>query len=53
MSIALLRLDDPQIHRCRMRFKFVPAKGYLPEANELRFDMFDAEFTHQGDRCQL
>jgi len=33
------------------RFKFVPAKGYSREANELRFDMFDAEFTHEGDLC--
>lgn len=33
------------------RFKFVPAKGYIPEPGELRFDMFDAEFTHEGDRC--
>jgi hypothetical protein len=33
------------------RFKFVPAKGYKPQARELRFDMFDAEFTHEGDRC--
>ncbi len=33
------------------RFKFVPAKGYKPEAGELRFDMFEAEFTHEGDRC--
>jgi hypothetical protein len=33
------------------RFKFVPAKGYKPEAGELRFDMFEAEFTHDGDRC--
>ncbi|MGH7809918.1 MAG: chromate resistance protein ChrB domain-containing protein [Candidatus Binatia bacterium] len=33
------------------RFKFVPAKGYKPLAGELRFDMFDAEFTHEGDRC--
>jgi hypothetical protein len=32
-------------------FKFVPAKGYVPEPEELRFDMFDAEFTHVGDRC--
>jgi len=35
------------------RFKFVPPKGYLPESNELRFDMFDAEFTHEGDRCSF
>ena len=33
------------------RFKFVPAKGYEPEAKELRFDMFEAEFTHDGDLC--
>ena len=33
------------------RFKFVPAKGYVPEPNELRFDMFEAEFTHEGDSC--
>ena len=33
------------------RFKFVPAKGYVPEHGELRFDMFEAEFTHEGDRC--
>lgn len=33
------------------RFKFVPAKGYKPQSGELRFDMFDAEFTHEGDRC--
>jgi hypothetical protein len=32
-------------------FKFVPAKGYTPEPGELRFDMFEAEFTHEGDRC--
>ncbi len=35
------------------RFKFVPPKGYVPEQNELRFDMFDAEFTHEGDRCSF
>jgi len=33
------------------RFKFVPAKGYVPKPRELRFDMFEAEFTHEGDRC--
>jgi len=35
------------------RFKFVPAKGYKLLPGELRFDMFDAEFTHEGDRCTL
>ena len=34
-------------------FKFVHPKGYTPEPNELRFDMFDAEFTHEGDRCSF
>ncbi len=33
------------------RFKFVPAKGYVPESGELRFDMYDGEYTHEGDRC--
>src|SRR5882724_7060463 len=32
-------------------FKFVPSSGYLPEPGELRFDMFEGEFTHRGDRC--
>ena len=32
-------------------FKFVEAKGYRPEPGELRFDMFEAEYTHEGDRC--
>jgi hypothetical protein len=40
------RFIDPQA-----RFKFVPGKGYVPEPGELRFDMFEAEFTHEGDRC--
>jgi len=40
------RFIDPDAH-----FKFVTAKGYKPEAGELRFDMFEAEFTHEGDRC--
>jgi hypothetical protein len=33
------------------RFKFVPAKGYQPQPGEIRFDMYEAEFTHEGDRC--
>jgi len=33
------------------RFKFVPAKGYVPRPKEARFDMYEAEFTHEGDRC--
>ncbi len=33
------------------KLKFVPAKGYVPKRGELRFDMYEAEFTHIGDRC--
>jgi hypothetical protein len=33
------------------KLKYVEAKGYAPAAGELRFDMFDAEFTHQGELC--
>ena len=40
------RFIDPEA-----TFKFVPARGYVPLAGELRFDMFDAEYTHEGDRC--
>lgn len=40
------RFIDPEAH-----FKFVPAKGYKPATGEVRFDMFEAEFTHEGERC--
>lgn len=40
------RFIDPQA-----RFKFVAPKGYRPEHGELRFDMFEAEYTHEGDGC--
>ncbi|MCW5893117.1 MAG: chromate resistance protein [bacterium] len=33
------------------RFRFVTPKGHVPADGELRFDMFDAEFTHDGDLC--
>ena len=33
------------------RFKFVSPTGYRPEKGELRFDMFEAEFSHEEDRC--
>jgi len=33
------------------RFKFVAPEGYSPRRSELRFDMFEAEFTHEGDLC--
>lgn len=40
------RFIDP-----RATFKFVPPRGYRAEEGELRFDMFEAEFTHEGDHC--
>jgi hypothetical protein len=40
------RFIDPEA-----RFKFVAGKGYRPNEGELRFDMFEAEFTHEGDKC--
>jgi hypothetical protein len=33
------------------RFKFVADANHRGVAGELRFDMFDGEFTHVGDRC--
>ncbi len=42
------RFIDPEA-----RFKFVPSKGYRPLPGEVRFDMFEAEFTHEGDRCTI
>jgi len=33
------------------RFKFVSAKSYDGNPGEVRFDMFKAEFTHEGDKC--
>jgi hypothetical protein len=33
------------------RFKFVSASGYRPGAGELRFDMYEAEYTHEGELC--
>jgi hypothetical protein len=40
------RFIDPEA-----RFKFVLGHEYAPDAAELRFDMFQAEFTHEGDLC--
>jgi hypothetical protein len=33
------------------QFKFVEPAGYTPAHGELRFDMFEAEFTHVGPLC--
>jgi hypothetical protein len=40
------RFIDP-----KARFKFVPGHAYAPRKGELRFDMFEGEFTHDGDLC--
>jgi len=40
------RFIDP-----RARFKFVAGQEYRARPGEVRFDMFQAEFTHEGDRC--
>ena len=42
------RFIDPEA-----KFKFVTTKQYEPRDGEVRFDMFDAEFTHDGDRCSF
>lgn len=34
-------------------FKFVDGRSYEAIEGELRFDMADAEFTHEGDRCSF
>src|SRR5262249_8951465 len=33
------------------RFRYVDPRTYRHRPGELRFDMFEAEFTHVGDRC--
>jgi len=40
------RFIDPEA-----RFKFVTAREYRHKPGELRFDMFDGEFTHRGELC--
>jgi hypothetical protein len=35
----------------KAKLKFVADRAYQPQPGELRFDMYDGEFTHQGDRC--
>jgi hypothetical protein len=40
------RFIDP-----RARFKFTGAKIYKPKKGEVRYDMFEAEYTHEGERC--
>ena len=40
------RFIDPEA-----RFKFVASRGYRPLREELRFDMYEAEYTHVGEKC--
>jgi len=42
------RFIDPEA-----RIKFVAAKGYIALTDEVRFDMFEAEFTHEADCCSM
>ena len=32
-------------------FKYVDSDTYAAGSDEIRFDMFEAEYTHEGDRC--
>ena len=32
---------------------FVQGKAHVPKPGELRFDMFEGEITHEGDRCSF
>ncbi|MBM3648268.1 MAG: chromate resistance protein [Alphaproteobacteria bacterium] len=45
-SWLIRRFIDPAA-----RFKFVAGRAYAPRAGEVRFDMFEGEYTHEGDRC--
>jgi len=35
------------------KFRFVSAREYRHQPGHLRFDMFDGEFTHQGEFCSF
>lgn len=35
------------------QFSFVDPTQYVHREGELRFDMFEGEFTHEGDRCSF
>ena len=42
------RFIDP-----KARFELVPGQGHVAKPREVTFDMFEAEFTHVGDRCSF
>jgi hypothetical protein len=33
------------------KFKWVADRNYRPADSEIRFDVYQAEFTHEGDKC--
>ena len=35
----------------KAKFKFVLPRSYQHKKGEVRFDMFDGEYTHKGDLC--
>jgi hypothetical protein len=35
------------------RFRFVSGKNYKQKPGDVRFDMFEGEFTHEGDLCSF
>ena len=47
-SWLIARFIDP-----KPVFKFVDGKAYDAQAGELRYDMQDGEFTHEGDKCSF
>ena len=42
------RFIDP-----KAQFRFVEGKSHVPQGREVRFDMFEGEFTHEGDKCSF
>ena len=47
-SWLIRRFIDPEAI-----IRFVAGKGYVPKEGEQRFDMFEGEITHEGDRCSF
>lgn len=45
-SWLIRRFIDTKAH-----FKFVTGTRYTPRPHEIRFDMFQGEYTHRGERC--
>lgn len=35
----------------KAQFRFVAGRSHRPARGEVRFDMYEAEYTHEGDRC--